>query len=110
MNQVFDSAGNLISEWDEASRTVTEWENGEATTRPFTDAENAVADLREKHRLEADNEHSIREKLSIALAGNTAYLNTTTPTAAQTTAQVKALTRQMTALIRLTTRQLDSDN
>lgn len=47
------------------------------------------------------NEQTIRDAARQALAGNRAYVAINNPTAAQTTAQVKALTRQMNGVIRL---------
>lgn len=44
-----------------------------------------------------------------ALATNRAYLGVNNPTAAQNTAQVKALTRQVQALLRLTVGAFDDD-
>jgi hypothetical protein len=46
------------------------------------------------------NRGTIEDRLRTALAGNATYLALATPTAAQTTAQAKALTRQVSALIR----------
>ena len=46
------------------------------------------------------NRGTIEDRLRQALAGNATYLAIATPTAAQTTAQAKALTRQVSALIR----------
>lgn len=43
-----------------------------------------------------------------AIAGNITYIGTASPTAAQTTVQVKALSRQMDALIKLTFGQTDT--
>lgn len=53
------------------------------------------------------NGATIGAKLDTALANNATYLALASPTAAQTTAQVKALTRQVSALIRLERRNLD---
>lgn len=55
-------------------------------------------------------EMAIRAKALQALTVNVNYLAVTTPTAGQVSAQVKALTRQVQALIRLTLGQLDSDD
>lgn len=55
-------------------------------------------------------EASIRAKAKAALAANTTYLGIASPTAGQTTAQVKLLTRQNQALIRLLLAELDADD
>jgi hypothetical protein len=102
--------GALISRADDTSRTVTTWDGqGSPTTRAYTAAENTEADTRAVQQAGADNETSIRQKLRLALGTNTDYLAIATPTAAQTTLQVKALSRQANALIRLANQQLDSD-
>lgn len=56
---------------------------------------------------EQDNDEAIRSAASAALAGNRTYIALASPTAAQTAAQVKALTRQQNGLIRLLLGQLD---
>jgi hypothetical protein len=55
---------------------------------------------------EQDNDATIRQQAASALANNRAFV-ASTPTAAQTTAQVKALSRQVNGLIRLLLNQLD---
>lgn len=50
---------------------------------------------------------AIRDNARQALAGNRTYVGTATPTAAQTTAQVKALSRQVNGIIRLLLNELD---
>lgn len=47
------------------------------------------------------NERTLRDRAATALANNRDFLAITTPTNAQVVAQVKALTRQVQALIRL---------
>lgn len=56
---------------------------------------------------EQDNEQSIRQAAAQALVTNRTYLGVASPTAAQTTAQVKALSRQNNGLIRLLLGLLD---
>jgi len=56
---------------------------------------------------EAGNRATLTQQAKAAMDGNRAYLALGTPTAAQTTVQVKALTAQMTALARLATDQLE---
>jgi hypothetical protein len=56
------------------------------------------------------NEKALKDKAVTALAANQAFLDLASPTNAQVVAQVRSLTRQMNALIRLTVRQLDSTN
>lgn len=78
-HEVYDSQGKLVS-----SRVIT-W-----TTTP-----------------EQDNEQSIRQQVAAALATNRTYTARQSPTAAQTTAQVQALSRQNNGLIRLLLSLLD---
>ncbi len=53
------------------------------------------------------NEQAIRDAALQALATNRTYVDLATPTAAQTTAEVKALARQNNGLIRLLLGLLD---
>lgn len=56
--------------------------------------------------VEQDNREAIRAAAAQALTANRSYV-ASTPTAAQTTAQVKALSRQVNGLIRLLLDALD---
>lgn len=53
------------------------------------------------------NASTLRQQATDALAANRTYVALASPSAAQTTAQVKALSRQMNAMIRLRLGQLD---
>lgn len=55
----------------------------------------------------AANRETLHRQAAAALESNATYLAITSPTAAQSAAQVKALTRQVQALIRLTLNQMD---
>lgn len=105
-------AGVLIREEDDVARTVTRWndDGSNPQTRPYTAEENARADASAAEQTLTDNETSIRGKLRLALDTNNTYLALATPTAAQTTAQVKALSRMVNGLIRLANRSLESDS
>lgn len=55
----------------------------------------------------AVNEKALLDKIGTALSNNATYLALASPTAAQNTAQIRALTRQVNALLRLVGRQLN---
>jgi hypothetical protein len=54
------------------------------------------------------NRRALVAKAQAALASNATYLARSAPTTAQNTAQIKALTQQTNALIRLVVKALDS--
>lgn len=58
--------------------------------------------------VEQDNADTLRQQATQALAANRTYVGLASPTSAQTTAQVKALSRQNNGLIRLLLGLLDA--
>lgn len=84
------------------------------TTRTYevTDAEGHVigTDIERKLVGEFANEVAIRDAAKTALVNNRAYVAISAPTAAQTAAQVKALTRQMNGVIRLVLNLFDGND
>ena len=72
-----------------ATETVQEYQNGALVNEYTVPIPDEVA-----------NQRAMHDAARQALAANRAYI-ASTPTAAQTVAQVKALTRQVNALIRL---------
>ena len=98
--------GNATEQWDDDTRTYTDYRSGVAVTRAYTTQEAADADARVAALTTTTTESAIRTKALQALTANATFLAIASPTTAQTAAQVKALTRQVSALIRLTTRQL----
>lgn len=99
----------LRERWDDATRTYTSWDQagGLTTQRPYTAAENTDADARATAATSLANETDLTTKARAALTNNAAYL-ASTPTQAQVAAQVKDLTRQVSGLIRLFIRALDT--
>ena len=59
---------------------------------------------------DAANNTTIRQQANTALDNNRTYLAIATPTVAQVTAQVRALTQQMNGVIRLVLGKLDGTN
>lgn len=91
---------------------------GEVTERDFTPDElaqrqaDAIEAAAQRAAIEVTetNRATIESRAVTALAGNRDFLALASPTNAQTLAQVKALTRQNTALIRLVLGALDDVN
>jgi hypothetical protein len=77
-----------------------------------TDAQGKMIgeDVEPKLAPEQLTEQSLRSKASAALAANAAFLAKASPTNAEVVAQVKLLTRECNALIRLVLSQLDTDD
>ncbi|HEY0751426.1 MAG TPA: hypothetical protein VGD26_09725 [Chitinophagaceae bacterium] len=102
--------GILREKWDDDSspRIVTFYDsNGVQTnSRQYTPDENAEVDARIQIKTISANEDSLVSKARAALNSNNTYLAIASPTAAQNTAQIKSLTRQINALIKLQIRDL----
>lgn len=98
------------------TRTIIDCSTGEATEVPFTDAEvaQAAADTAAAVQAEKDravlenNATTLKARADAALTMNATYLAIPAPSAAQNTAQVKALTAQVNAIVRLYLGRLDS--
>ncbi len=72
---------------------------------PILAAEQAANDAAAAQQANAD---TLRQRASLALSTNATYLAIGSPTAAQVAAQVRALTMEANAVIRLLTNMLDS--
>lgn len=106
--KVIDSSGITRQWWDDATRTYHEYDAAgvETLARPYTTEENADADTRATEATEATNESTLIDKARTALTNNANFLAIASPTTAQAVTQVKALTRQVNALIKLKIRDL----
>ena len=83
--------------WDDATRTYTETDTDTGTvivSRPFTSAENEAAERRAATQV-------LLSQARNAVQNNNAFLDLTSPTNAEALAQIKSLSRQVNALIRL---------
>jgi len=102
------TAGVLRERWDDTARMLTTWgPTGTLTgTRAYTPAENAEADARATAATITTSEAALLAKAATALTTNATFLAIGSPSNAQAVAQVKALTRQVNALIRLARRDL----
>lgn len=92
--------GTKAEQYDGVAGTYTAWdESGRQTvSRPLTTTEAATLAAQDAAAARAVNEGDLRGKLTAAVGANRTYLGLATPTAAQTTAQARSLTRQVIAL------------
>ena len=95
--------GVLRERWDDDARLYTAWDEAgvQIEQRTYTDEESTSADVKDNLSLMSANKDSIVSKMQTAQTNNATYLAIASPTSAQNTAQVKALTRQVNALIKL---------
>jgi hypothetical protein len=102
--------GVLREKWDDVARAYTAWNaaGAQTSTRAYTAAENAAADAEAARRIGTSNKVTIESQVAAAITANKAYVALASPTNAQTTAQVKALSRQVNGVMRLLTGQLDA--
>lgn len=86
--------------------TVEVTRDGKTTSVTSPDLAAAIEQVK-RERVRDGNERTLHNRARNALATNATYLALASPTNAQTAAQVRALTRQVTALIRLTLDDID---
>lgn len=103
---VFDEAGNDYASvvWKDARSQPTDAQCAAA----WPDVQAQAATAAQAAATASANESTIGSKVDAALAVNDAFLALASPTNAQTLAQVKALTRECSGLIRLLRHKLDS--
>ena len=105
-------AQNKSREIDSAGNTVTTWDkNGvQLQRRALSASERTIADAADAASVRLANESTLRAKAQAALAANNAYIALASPTAAQTTAHCKTLSKECNALIRLVQGIFDADD
>lgn len=100
---VTNASGVLRVRWDDDQRIRIDYDQTgvEVGRRPYTTDENAAADARSQDATRLANGDTLRSKAQNSISGNVSFLSKSSPTTAQVTSQVKALTQQVDALIRL---------
>jgi len=95
---------------DDATSTVTRWNDAGVVieTRPYTADETAHAAAEAAETALRTNKRTIEDRAAQALSANATFLAIASPTNAQTLAQVRRLTQECSALIRLALNQLDT--
>lgn len=99
-----------------AEHLIIDATTGDTSTRPVTAEEQAERDAAAEERAARDqieafedtNRTAIEDKAVQALQANADFLAFASPTNVQTLAQVKTLTRECSAVIRLLLRKLDT--
>lgn len=97
-------AGTVVSD-----TTVTNPDGSTIETIIFSDGSKSIQ-FTPAAGSPAANVQTLQQQAQTALTNNRTYLAIPTPTTAQVTAQVKALTQQHQALIRLALAQFDATN
>lgn len=109
-------AGRLVTQLSNGTQPgdatpsgYTIWDaNGTPTTRALTTAETAQLAALDIDNTQSTNQAALQSKAQAALTANATYLAIGSPSNAQVSAQVTALTKEATAVIRLLLGQLDS--
>lgn len=91
----------------DASNVTTTTITEDPATGDTVTVTNGVETSRIPPKAERVNERTIRSQANTALVNNRTYIAIASPSAAQTTAQVKDLSRQVNGLIRLVLNKLD---
>lgn len=86
--------------WDEATGVVTAPDGSTLLTPALEATRELVEQAAARHAGELEQAEQLRTQAAQAITANRAFLAIASPTNAQTLAQVKALTRQNTAIIR----------
>lgn len=104
--------GVLRKRWDDTVRVYTEFNAAGVQTlqRSYTQAEIDRATASALSVTERTNKQTLEQQATTALADNRTFLAIASPTQAQTLTQVKALTRQNNAIMRLILNKLDGTN
>ena len=105
--------GVLRVKWDDDARVMSTYDDKGAQTsqRAYTADENRQADARVALSSAVINKDALLVKAANALSVNATFLAIASPTTAQAVTQVKALTRQVNAIIKLLVNDLsNTDN
>lgn len=95
---------SLRQRYDDVNRQYTAWDSAGIIVvgpRPYTAEENATLDAKNAETTAKNNAANLTTKAKTALTNNNTFLAIVSPTNADIVAQVKALTRQVNALIKL---------
>lgn len=102
-------SGGKAEQWDDVAGYTTWNASGTVTAqRALTAQETAELAASGTAMTTANNQSTLQQRAAGALTANTTFLGIASPTNAQVVAQVQALTKECTALIRLMLGQLDT--